>query len=97
MGDLISRSALIEELRNATCTDEYGEFLLKKFAVGIVRKQQTAYNVEKVIEQTHKIFVDELDLVLKPLPDGSEYPEEAYRLLYLNKCVSDAIRNGGKE
>ena len=63
----------------------------------LIDEQPTTYDVEKVIEQTHKIFVDELDLVLKPLPDGAEYPEEAYRLLYLNDCVRDAVRNGGKE
>ena len=70
---------------------------IRKMVCELIDAQPTAYNVEKVIEQTHKIFVDELELVLKPIPDGGEYPEEAYRLLYLNKKISDAVRNGGKE
>lgn len=71
---------------------EVAIMLIKAF-----KESKPAYSVEDVIEQTHKIFADELDLVLKPLPDGTEYPEEAYRLLYLNTRLRGLIRNGGKE
>jgi hypothetical protein len=69
----------------------------KKMVIGVIQEQPTAYSVEDVVEQTHEIFRNELRLMLKPLPDGTEYPEEAYRLLYLNDCVCGTIRNGGKE
>jgi hypothetical protein len=61
------------------------------------KESKPAYDVEKVVDYTHDIICNILEKVLEPLPDGSEYTEEAYRLLYLNTRISDAIRNGGKE
>lgn len=70
---------------------------VEKFIEETIDDVPTAYDVKKVIEQTHKIFVDELEIIEKGIPEGGEYTEEAYRLLYLNTRISDAIRNGGKE
>lgn len=56
-----------------------------------------AYDVEKVVEEMNKLLNEELHSALKPLPDGAEYTEEAYRLLYLNTRLRGLIRNGGKE
>lgn len=94
-GDLISRSALMERLKEEARTGTIGsDYNMFEY---LINEQPTAYSVEKVIEQAHKIFVDELEIIEKGIPEGGEYTEEAYRLLYLNKCVSDAVRNGGKE
>lgn len=90
--DLISRKELIEMIQGS---EELLDFQ-KDECIACIEACDTAYDVEKVIEQTHEIFRNELHLMLKPLPDGTEYPEEAYRLLYLNDCVSGTIRNGGK-
>ncbi len=108
--DLISRSALIEAIVNRTgsptvlfnTTEELNAYLegcayKQNAIIDMINDLPTAYDVEKVVDKTHQVFVDELNLVLKDIPEGAEYTEEAYRLLYLNKCVSDAVRNGGKE
>lgn len=89
-GDLISRSALIEVLKkeNAYYNPHINEIIIN---------MPTAYDVEKVVEEMNKLLNEELHSVLKPLPDGKEYPEEAYRLLYLNTRLRGLIRNGGKE
>ena len=103
MGDLISRSALlkhmeeteisqyIDELNNGN--DNYSSTPLYDF----VKDMPTAYSVEDVVAEMNKLINEELHSVLKPLPDGTEYPEEAYRLLYLNTRLRGLIRNGGKE
>jgi hypothetical protein len=97
--DYISRDTLIKSLVDEFCEDcsKCGGHCRHDDLFAIIDKQPTAYDVEKVVEQTHEIFRNELHIMLKPLPDGTEYPEEAYRLLYLNDCVSGTIRNGGKE
>lgn len=107
-GDLISRKRVIETIwdvfnsyaNDSQRFDEYEtEAINNAFTVlqKCIENQPTAYSVEDVIEQTHKIFVDELEIIEKGIPEGGEYTEEAYRLLYLNTRISDAIRNGGKE
>ena len=96
MGRLIDADDLLKEFekKNTTyVTDLWHITGIKAF----IENAPTAYDVEKVIEQTHQIMCKELEIVLKPLPEGAEYTEEAYRILYLNKVVCDAIRNGGKE
>jgi hypothetical protein len=97
-GDLISKSELIEDLRKYAkeceedmCSPNFWS------AIRMVKEKPTAYSVEDVVEKTHEIIYNILEKVLEPLPDGSEYTEEAYMLLYLNTRISDAIRNGGKE
>jgi hypothetical protein len=101
-GDLISRSELIENLREYKtiygCPMTRRDEQVIHFVIGHIKNlEPTAYSVEKVIEHTHKIFVDELEIIEKGIPEGGEYTEEAYRILYLNKKISDAIRDGGKE
>ncbi len=102
--DLISRDFSVKALReyaeqkHAGGETELANGILK--GVCFLDKKEnvpTAYDVEKVIEHTHKIFVDELEIIEKGIPEGEEYTEEAYRMLYLNKKISDAVRNGGKE
>ena len=103
-GDLISRDFSVKALReyaeqkHAGGETELANGILK--AVCFLEKKEnvpTAYDVEKVVEEMNKLLNEELHSVLKPLPDGKEYPEEAYRLLYLNTRLRGLIRNGGKE
>ena len=100
MSDLISRKELIEMLTKykfGAIKDDVAREYIKETVLRFVSTMPTAYSVEKVVEEMNKLLNEELHSVLKPLPDGTEYPEEAYRLLYLNTRISDAIRNGGKE
>lgn len=107
-GDLISRKRVIETIwdvfnsyaNDSQRFDEYEtEAINNAFTVlqKCIENQPTAYSVEKVVEEMNKLLNEELHSVLKPLPDGTEYPEEAYRLLYLNTRLRGLIRNGGKE
>ena len=96
MGRLIDEDVLIQSIKEFTSIND-GYFENPQLLERVIKNQPTAYNVEKVVEQTNKIFVDELDRVLKPLPEGAEYTEEAYRVLFLNSETKNIIRNGGKE
>ena len=91
--DLISKSVLIERLEKCFVNNR----IHKNDLAEVIANMPNAYDVEKVVDYTHDIIYNILEKVLEPLPDGSEYTEEAYRLLYLNTRISDAIRNGGKE
>ena len=96
---LIDADALIKELEKshkAHGQNSREESLFRRDLV-IIMEQPTAYEVEKVVDYTHDIICNILEKVLEPLPDGSEYTEEAYRLLYLNTRLRGLIRNGGKE
>lgn len=53
MSDLISRSALIEQLLDAK-DDE-----IVKAVIGLVQTQPTAYDVEKVVEEIKELRVDD--------------------------------------
>ena len=85
-GDLISRSALIEQLKNTVCTSEYDEFLLKKVATEIVKNEPTAYSVEVVVskmeKEKEKSFYDSNSII-------GEKNVWAKAIEY--------VRNGGKE
>ena len=99
-GDLISRKELIEMLTKykfGAIKDDVAREYIKETVLRFVSTMPTAYSVEKVVEEMNKLLNEELHSVLKPLPDGTEYPEEAYRLLYLNTRLRGLIRNGGKE
>ena len=50
MGDLISRSSLIETLRNPTTFEELLEVTLEDFS-NLINEQPTAYNVENVVAE----------------------------------------------
>ena len=91
-GDLISRSALIEEIESLTmqitglrsgkgvlseCMKEY-----KKSILRIIDEQPTAYNVEKVMAELEE---------RKNRP-----PELEYRHLNFADAI-EIVRNGGKE
>ena len=52
--DLISRSALIEELKKCTCTDKHDERIIKDFVVHIIEKQPIVYDVKKVVAELEK-------------------------------------------
>ena len=53
MSDLISRSALIEEIKGFTdISEEY--FKNPKLLIEIIENTKTAYDVEKVVEQIHE-------------------------------------------
>ena len=100
MSDLISRSALLEELRaladkNSEKTQCYVALI---GAIIKVKDAPTAYDVEEIAKQVHNIILEEVNNVLKAIPEGAEYTEEAYRLLYLDTKIRDVInivRKGG--
>lgn len=93
MGRLIDVDDLIEMIEG---TEELLDFQKDEY-IACINACDVAYDVEKVVEEMNKLLNEELHRVLKPLPDGTEYPEEAYRLLYLNTRLRGLIRNGGKE
>ena len=49
MGDLISRSALIEAISKSTCN--WAEHLWKQVVCDVIYNQPTAYDVEKVVAE----------------------------------------------
>jgi hypothetical protein len=65
--------------------------------VEMIKNQQTAYNVEKVVDKVQQTFENELAIALKGVAEGEEYTEEAYRIVYLNDVVKSVIHNGGEE
>jgi hypothetical protein len=96
MGDLISKKEVLDFIKKELKQDRPDDFKIRNIQ-RFIEDLPCAYNVEKVVEEMNKLLNEELHNVLKPLPDGTEYPEEAYRLLYLNTRLRGLIRNGGKE
>lgn len=93
--DLISKKDVIALLDSSTTPNEK----LKKVEIADLKTQilnmPTAYNVEEIIEQAHQIFEEALNDVLKDIPEGAPYTEEAHRILTLNKKINEVIRSGG--
>lgn len=93
-GDLISKKEVI----NLLCNLHIDNIAVNdKRVTEYIREMPTAYDVEKVVDNVQQIIQEEIDIALKDVPDGGEYTEDAYRLLFRNTQISDAIRNGGKE
>ena len=92
--DLISKTEVI----NLFCNLHLDNLAVNdKKVTEYIRELPTAYDIKKVVEQTHQIFRDELNIILEDIPEGAPYTKEAHRLLSLNKKINNAIRNGGKE
>jgi hypothetical protein len=94
--DLISRSALIEELKKCTCTDKHDERIIKDFVVHIVEKQPIAYSVENVLIELE----EKTELAYKRYMDSNSYNPATvrYQTQYTErKMCLDIVRNGGKE
>jgi hypothetical protein len=100
MARLIDADKLIEHLgkyKFGAISNEHEREYTREVMMCFVNGMSTAYDVEKVVEQTHQIFRDELNIILEDIPEGASYTKEAHRLLSLNKKINNAIRNGGKE
>lgn len=84
--DLISKNALIEELKKCTCTDKHDERIIKDFVIHIIEQQPIAYNVEKIMQQIEKL----------PTKTGMwEYAETGRVHILIEKSnVIEIIRNG---
>lgn len=61
MGDLISRSSLIETLRNPTTFEELLEVTLEDFS-NLINEQPTAYNVGKVVAELEELEQSRLEM-----------------------------------
>lgn len=90
-------SRVLCDIKEGKCLCGNYEIEIAEMFIKAFYESKPAYDVEKVVEEMNKLLNEELHSVLKPLPDGKEYPEEAYRLLYLNTRLRGLIRNGGKE
>ena len=97
MSDLISRSALLEDMRKelekAANDESITEFECKVLMTsalalkGFVERQPTAYDVEKVVADIKKSPTDDDGLIVK---DGEE------PMIWKSKAI-EIVRNGGKE
>lgn len=95
--DLISRSALIEELKKCTCTDKHDERIIKDFVVHIVEKQPIAYDVEKVVAELEE---NKQPIVGVVFDENIPSDDKAFSRFKFNVGIETAIeivRNGGKE
>lgn len=85
-GDLISRSALLEEIKKQDTSN-----LTKGLVLQFIEKQPTAYDVEEVVAELEEARKKYQRLCMEC--DGKE--DEAMDIHYRN--IIRIVRNGGKE
>lgn len=99
-GDLISRSVLIEALR--TEEKECEEVMTSPSfwsVFKIINEQPTAYDVEKVVEETDKVLADlnVVEVLSHFEPDKTIQMPLSNFLCAFKDEIGRLIRNGGKE
>ena len=89
-GDLISRSAFIEFIRNLPKTENgYSREYDESDIIHYINEQPTAYDVEKVVQCIHEYFMQKIDDCEEDI-----VPQE---ILEYNKAICEIVRKGGVE
>ena len=89
-GDLISRSAFIEFIRNLPKTENgYSREYDESDIIHYINEQLTAYDAEKVVEQTKDYFFKVIV--------NCEEENISHEILEYNKAICDIVRKGGVE
>lgn len=91
MSDLISRSTLLEELKEKVYPEKFGErcnALDVIYAVlQVINEQPVSYDVDKVVEQ-----LEDLDIHF-----DNDYSSSNNEPMYLKEEVLDVVKGGGIE
>ena len=89
-GDLISRSAFIEFIRNLPKTENgYSRAYDESEIIHYINEQPTAYDVGKVVEQIKDYFFKVIV--------NCEEENISHEILEYNKAICEIVRKGGVE